>query len=47
MRLAGHIANRNLSREEFREYFPDESKYRTTFPDFPAPPEPSPNDAGF
>jgi hypothetical protein len=47
LRLAGHIANRNLTREEFRVYFPDETEYRKTFSDLPAPPEPSPKDPRF
>jgi WD40 repeat protein len=37
-RRAGQIANRNLTRQEWREYFPEES-YRATFPDLPVPPE--------
>jgi hypothetical protein len=37
-RLAGQIANRNLTREEFHEYFPEEHEYRKTFPDLPMPP---------
>ncbi len=35
---AGRIANRNLTRSEWRQYFPDEP-YRATFPDLPVPPE--------
>jgi len=31
---AGQIANRNFTRDEWRQYFPDES-YRRTFPDLP------------
>jgi hypothetical protein len=38
-RRAGLIANRNFTREEWREYFPD-TPYRKTFPDLPDPPEP-------
>jgi WD40 repeat protein len=38
-RLAGQIANRNFTRDEWRRYFPDEP-YRPTFPDLPVPPEP-------
>jgi hypothetical protein len=37
---AGRIANRNFSRNEWLEYFPDEP-YRPTFPDLPVPPEDS------
>jgi WD40 repeat protein len=37
-RRAGRIANRNFTREEWREYFP-ESPYRAIFPDLPVPPE--------
>jgi hypothetical protein len=37
-RLAGRIANRNFTRDEWRQYFPDKP-YRQTFPDLPAPPE--------
>ena len=37
-RLAGQIANRNFTREEWRQYFPDRP-YRPTFPDLPVPPE--------
>ena len=37
-RRAGRIANRNFTREEWREYFP-ETPYRATFPDLPVPPE--------
>ena len=40
-RRAGQIANRNFTREEWREYFPD-TPYRPTFPDLPVPPEPKP-----
>ncbi len=36
-RLAGHIANRNFTRNEWRQYFPDEP-YRATFPELPIPP---------
>jgi WD40 repeat protein len=38
IRLAGQIANRNLTRAEWREYFPD-TPYRPTFDDLPVPPE--------
>ena len=41
-RRAGEIANRNLTREEWRDYFP-ETPYRATFPDLPVPPEVAPN----
>jgi hypothetical protein len=37
-RLAGLIANRNLTRAEWRQYFPDRPEYRPTFPDLPVPP---------
>jgi WD40 repeat protein len=37
-RRAGAIANRNFTREEWRQYFPDEP-YRAAFPDLPVPPE--------
>ena len=35
---AGQIANRNFTRDEWRQYFPEEP-YRATFPDLPVPPE--------
>ena len=35
--LAGRIANRNFSWDEWRRYFPDEP-YRPTFPELPVPP---------
>ena len=37
-RIAGRIANRNFTRDEWRQYFPDEP-YRPTFPDLPVPPD--------
>jgi WD40 repeat protein len=37
--LAGKIANRNFTREEWREYFHDEQRYRQTFPHLPDPDE--------
>jgi WD40 repeat protein len=37
-RRAGQIANRNFTRDEWRQYFPD-MPYRATFPDLPVPPE--------
>jgi WD40 repeat protein len=37
-RRVGQIANRNLTREEWRQYLPGEP-YRPTFPDLPVPPE--------
>ena len=40
-RRAGQIANRNFTREEWREYFP-ETPYHATFPDLPVPPEVTP-----
>ncbi len=40
-RLAGRIANRNFTRKEWRDYFP-ETPYRATFPDLPVPPEVAP-----
>ncbi len=43
-RIAGRIANRNFTRDEWKQYFPDEP-YRSTFPDLPVPPEVSPNHA--
>ncbi len=43
-RQAGQIANRNFTRDEWRQYFPDEP-YRSTFPELPVPPEVIPNDA--
>ncbi len=43
-RIAGQIANRNFTRAEWRQFFPDEP-YRATFPDLPVPPEVSPNHA--
>ena len=43
-RIAGRIANRNFTRDEWRQYFPEEP-YRPTFLDLPVPPEVSPNHA--
>jgi hypothetical protein len=40
-RRAGLIANRNFTRKEWRDYFP-ETPYRATFPDLPVPPEVTP-----
>jgi hypothetical protein len=40
-RRAGRIANRNFTREEWREDFP-ETPYHATFPDLPIPPEVTP-----
>src|SRR5204862_275018 len=40
-RRAGQIANRNFTREEWRDYFP-ETPYHATFPDLPVPPEVTP-----
>jgi WD40 repeat protein len=37
-RLAGQIANRNFTGDEWHRYFPDEP-YRATFPELPIPPE--------
>jgi serine/threonine protein kinase len=37
-RIAGRIANRNFTRDEWRQYFPDEP-YRSTFPEFQVSPE--------
>jgi WD40 repeat protein len=37
--LAATIANRNLTRAEWRQYFPEEESYRPTFPDLTVPPE--------
>jgi hypothetical protein len=42
-RLASQIANRNLSRHEWRELFPNKT-YRPTFAKLPVPPEIDPND---
>src|SRR5262249_12669676 len=36
-RIAGRIANRNFTRDEWRQYFPDEP-FRPTFPDLPVSP---------
>ena len=35
---AGQIANRNFTRDEWHEYFPN-TPYQPTFPDLPVPPE--------
>jgi hypothetical protein len=35
---AGRVANRNLKRDEWREYLPDQP-YRPTFEHLPLPPE--------
>jgi hypothetical protein len=43
-RMAGRIANRNFTREEWRQFFSEEP-YRPTFPDLPVPPE-VPSQAG-
>ena len=40
-RLAGQIANRNFTQNEWREYFPEE-RYHLTFPDLPDPREATP-----
>ena len=40
-RRAGLIANRNFTRKEWRDYFP-ETPYRATFPNLPVPPEVTP-----
>ena len=40
-RIAGEIANRNLTRQEWREYFPDEKTYHKTF-DWLEPPQDTP-----
>jgi hypothetical protein len=37
-RLAGRIVNRNFTRDEWRQYFPEEP-YRPTFREHPVPPE--------
>jgi WD40 repeat protein len=39
--IAAQIANRNLTRAEWRRYFPDEP-YHATFPDLRVPPEETP-----
>ena len=44
-RIAGRIANRNFTWDEWGQFFPDEPKYRPTFPDLPVPPEGSLNHA--
>jgi hypothetical protein len=38
-RIAGCVANRNMTLAEWRQFFPDELNYRPTFPEFPLPPE--------
>jgi WD40 repeat protein len=43
-RLAGQTANRNLTRAEWRQYFPDKP-YRPTFHDLPVSPETDPTNA--
>jgi WD40 repeat protein len=40
-RLAGRIANRNFTRDEWRRFFPDQP-YRPTFPDLPIPTDETP-----
>ena len=40
-RLAGQIANRNFTQNEWRKYFPEE-RYHLTFPDLPDPREATP-----
>jgi hypothetical protein len=35
VRLAGKVANRNFTWDEWRQYFPDEASYHRTFPDLP------------
>jgi WD40 repeat protein len=42
--LAGQLANRNFTRDEWRQIFPDEP-YRATFSDLPVPPEIPANDS--
>jgi hypothetical protein len=39
---AGQIANRNLTRQEWSQYFPD-TPYHATFNNLPAPPEEEPS----
>jgi hypothetical protein len=41
-RRAGQIANRNFTRKEWRDYFPEE-RYHAIFPDLPVPPEATPS----
>jgi WD40 repeat protein len=41
VRRAGQAANRNFTRKEWSDYFPD-TPYRATFPDLPIPPEEMP-----
>ena len=36
--LAGQIANRNFTRKEFHDYFPEKREYHPTFPELPVPP---------
>ena len=36
--IAARTANRNFTRGEWRQYFPDQP-YHATFPDLPVPPE--------
>jgi len=36
-RIAGRVANRNFTWDEWRQFFPEESNYRPTFPDLPVP----------
>ena len=42
-RIAGRVANRNFTRDEWRQFFPDEPNYRPTFPELPVPPDVSLN----
>jgi len=42
LRKAGQVANRNLTRAEWRQYFPN-TPYRRTLDNLPAPPEEAPN----
>jgi hypothetical protein len=46
LRIAGRIANRNFTRDEWRQFFPERPTYRPTFPDLPIPPEAPAQDGG-
>jgi hypothetical protein len=41
-RVAGRVANRNFTRDEWRQFFPEKPEYRPTLPDLPVPPEVTP-----
>jgi hypothetical protein len=44
--LAGRIANRNLTRDEWRRFLPEGTRYHPTFPELPIPPEALSRDGG-